>query len=309
MIHTEAQHYHMKYTSISDVLKNEYGQKIYKLSLSSGCTCPNRDGRISYGGCTFCSEGGSGDFAAPFEDIDTQIREARKLVDKKIPASIRPEDRKYIAYFQSYTNTYGDTARLEKLYAETINRPDIVILSLGTRPDCINDEKLEMIKRLNRIKPVWIELGLQTIHQSTAEKINRCYNLPVFTDTYRRLKEAGITVIVHVIFGLPGETRDDMMETIRFLSSLLEPGDGIKIQLLHVLKGTELCRQYTANPFHILTLDEYADLVCEALSILPDYIIIHRLTGDGPKSQLVEPQWSADKKRVMNTLRKRIAEF
>lgn len=299
----------MKYKSISDVLKKEYGQKIYKLSLSSGCTCPNRDGRISYGGCTFCSEGGSGDFATPFDDIDTQIKKARKLVDKKIPASIRPENRKYIAYFQSYTNTYGDTTRLEKLYTETINRPEIVILSLGTRPDCIDYEKLEMIKRLNRIKPVWIELGLQTIHQRIAEKINRGYILPVFTDTYRRLKEAGITVIVHVIFGLPGETREDMMETIRFLSNLLEPGDGIKIQLLHVLKRTELCKQYSAQPFHILTLDEYTDLVCEALSILPDYIIIHRLTGDGPKSLLVEPQWSADKKRVMNTLRNRISEF
>lgn len=166
-----------------------------------------------------------------------------------------------------------------------------------------------MIKRLNRIKPVWIELGLQTIHQSTAEKINRGYSLPVFTDTYHRLKKAGITVIVHVIFGLPGETREDMMETIRFLSNLLEPGDGIKIQLLHVLKGTELFKQYSARPFHILTLDEYADFVCEALSILPDYIIIHRLTGDGPKSLLVEPQWSADKKRVMNTLRKRIEDY
>lgn len=299
----------MEYTSISDVLKNKYGQKIYKLSLSSGCTCPNRDGSIAYGGCTFCSEGGSGDFAAPFEDINTQIKEARKRVDKKIPAAIKPDDRKYIAYFQSFTNTYGDTARLEQLYMETITRPEIIILSLGTRPDCIDDEKLEMIKNLNAIKPVWVELGLQTVHQDTAERINRGYSLSVFTETYCRLKEAGITVIVHVIFGLPGESRDDMLDTIRFLSDLLEPGDGVKIQLLHILKGTKLCEQYTARPFHILTLDEYTDLVCEALSILPEYVIVHRLTGDGPKSLLVEPHWSADKKRVMNTLQKRIADY
>lgn len=288
---------------ISEILKSEYGQKIYKLSLSSGCTCPNRDGNISTGGCTFCSAGGSGDFAAPFEDIDKQILLARKRVDAKIPARIKPEDRRYIAYFQSYTNTYGDTKRLSKLYTETINRPEIVILSLGTRPDCLKPDKIEMIRNLNMIKPVWIELGLQTVNNATAAHINRGYDLEVFTDAYRRLKEIGVTVIVHVIFGLPGENRDDMMNTICFLSSLLKPGDGIKIQLLHVLRGTPLYQEYLDAHFHILTLEEYCSLVYEALEILPDDIIIHRLTGDGPKSLLVEPKWSANKKRVLNTLR------
>ena len=289
--------------TISQELKRIYGQKIYKLSLSSGCTCPNRDGRISKGGCTFCSEGGSGDFAAPFSGIDEEIAFARRLVDKKIPASIRPEDRKYIAYFQSYTNTYGDTERLTKLYKETIERPDIVILSLGTRPDCLESDKIGMIRNLNLIKPVWVELGLQTVNEKTAININRGYELSVFTESYKRLKECGISVIVHVIFGLPGESREDMMNTIRFLSGLLQPGDGIKIQLLHVLRGTKLFEEYKANPFHVLTLDEYIALTNEALTILPDHVIIHRITGDGSKALLAAPLWSSDKKKVLNRMR------
>ncbi len=294
--------------TISQELKKVYGQKVYKLSLSSGCTCPNRDGKISTGGCTFCSAGGSGDFAAPFEDIGEQIRYARQKVDAKIPARIRPEDRKYIAYFQSYTNTYGDTDRLMHLYAETIQRPEIVTLSLGTRPDCLESDKMSMLCRLNQIKPVWVELGLQTTNEETARRINRGYHLQTFADSYRRLKESGLTVIVHVIFGLPGEKPEDMMQTIRYLADTLAPGDGIKIQLLHVLKGTKLCDEYRENPFHILTLDEYCELTHEALSLLPDDIIIHRLTGDGPKALLVAPLWSADKKKVLNTMRERLKD-
>jgi radical SAM protein (TIGR01212 family) len=301
--------------TISEVLKTAYGQKIYKLSLSAGCTCPNRDGKISTGGCTFCSEGGSGDFAAPCENlnvrenVESQIEFARKLVDNKIPARIRPEDRKYIAYFQSYTNTYGNVDRLRELYTMTIERHEIVILSLGTRPDCLEDDKIRMLKDLNRIKPVWVELGLQTSKEETARRIRRGYELPVFTDAFQRLKEAGLTVIVHVIFGLPGESREDMLNTIRFLSRTLEPGDGIKIQLLHVLKNTRLYEEYQKKPFHILTLDEYCDLVHDAISLLPEDIIIHRLTGDGPKSLLVEPKWSGNKKMVLNTMRSRLKDL
>ncbi len=230
----------MQIRTISEELKKEYGQKIYKLSLSSGCSCPNRDGTIGTGGCTFCSEGGSGDFAAPFLPIDEQIRLARARVDRKIPASIPEEKRRYIAYFQSYTNTYGDPARLRALYMETIKRPEIAVLSIGTRPDCLPDEIIRMLTELSLIKPVWVELGLQTIHEKTAQRIHRGYALPVFEEAMRKLKAVGLKVIVHVILGLPLESHEDMYETVRYLSDMQPKPDGIKLQLLHVLKGSAL---------------------------------------------------------------------
>lgn len=293
---------------LSDYLKRIYGMKIWKLSLSSGCTCPNRDGTLSTGGCTFCSEGGSGDFAAPFLPVDLQIRLARQRVDPKIPAGIPYEKRKFIAYFQSFTNTYGDTDRLFSLYHETILRPEIVILSIGTRPDCIDEEKLAMLRKLNAVKPVWVELGLQTVHEKTAQLVNRGYPLSVFEDTYHRLKAAGLCVIVHLIFGLPGETNEDMLESVRYLSLLDPLPDGVKLQLLHVLRGTALGRQYEESPFPTLTLEEYTDLVTESLRILPDSVVIHRITGDGPKKLLLAPLWSADKKHVLNTLHRALRE-
>lgn len=285
---------------LSDYLKNEYGEKIYKLSLSSGCTCPNRDGTISYGGCTFCSEGGSGDFAAPFAPIDVQIENAKSRIMNKTDAA------RFIAYFQSYTNTYGDVNRLRSLYEETIRRDDIAILSLGTRPDCIDDEVLEMLKYLNNIKPVWIELGLQTINDDTARSFNRGYALEVFVDAYKSLTAAGITVIVHVIFGLPGESREDMLDTIRYLAALDPPLPGIKIQMLHVLEGTALGEEYKRSPFPILTMEEYADLVAESIRILPDDIVVHRMTGDGPGWLLIEPDWSRNKRKVMNLINSKL---
>ena len=300
----------MRYLSFSDAMRARFGTKIYRLSLQSGCTCPNRDGTLSTGGCTFCSEGGSGDFAAPFLPISAQIAEARKLVDAKIPASIAPEDRRYIAYFQSYTNTYGEAGRLRALYSEALAHPRIVALDLGTRPDCLPPEMIAMLGdlRTQYRKPVWIELGLQTIHEETARQIRRGYKREVFEDAYRRLKEAGFEVIVHVILGLPGETRENMLETVRYLSFLEPRLDGIKLQLLHILKGTELARQYEADPFPLLTLDSYCDLVVDCLKLLPPETVVHRLTGDGPKRLLIEPQWSADKKRVLNTLSRKIRE-
>ncbi len=327
---------------ISDKLKTDYGQKIYKLSLQSGCTCPNRDGSKGTGGCTFCSEGGSGDFAAPLTrpittidsatmthiigtnaspttHIDTdcflscsslsdQIEYAKSLVDSKISSKIDPKDRRYIAYFQSFSNTYGDFNKLKALYTEAINRPEIVILSIGTRPDCISDEMLQLLSELNRIKPVWIELGLQTIHERTAARINRCYSLSCFDETYHKLKSAGLTVITHVILGLPGETHEDMYETIRYLAGLTPTLDGIKLQLLHILKGTRLYDEYLDEPFHIMSLDEYIDVLINCIRILPKETIIHRLTGDGPKKLLVEPIWSGNKKMVMNTINKKLHE-
>lgn len=298
----------MQIRTISEELKKEYGQKIYKLSLSSGCSCPNRDGTIGTGGCTFCSEGGSGDFAAPFLPIDEQIRLARARVDRKIPASISEEKRRYIAYFQSYTNTYGDPARLWALYMETIKRPEIAVLSIGTRPDCLPDEIIRMLTELSLIKPVWVELGLQTIHEETAQRIHRGYALPVFEEAMRKLKAVGLKVIVHVILGLPLESHEDMYETVRYLSDMQPKPDGIKLQLLHVLKGTKLAGEYEKTPFHIMTLEEYTEVIVHCLQILPPEIVIHRITGDGPKKLLIEPQWSADKKKVLNTLNRAIRD-
>ena len=301
----------MHYISFSDAMRARFGTKVYRLSLQSGCTCPNRDGTIGTGGCTFCSEGGSGDFAAPLLPVGEQIAAARKLVDAKIPSSIAPGDRRYVAYFQSYTNTYGDPDRLRKIYSEALRHPQIAALDLGTRPDCLPPEMIAMLRDLQAEsgKPVWVELGLQTIHEETARRIHRGYELPVFEDAYRRLKEqAGFEVIVHVILGLPGETRGDMLETVRYLSLLTPPPDGIKLQLLHILKGTELAREYEADPFPLLTLDSYCDLVVDCLKLLPPQTVVHRLTGDGPKRLLVGPLWSADKKRVLNTLSRKIRE-
>ena len=298
----------MEIRTLSDELKSRFGCKVYKLSLSSGCTCPNRDGTKGFTGCTFCSEGGSGDFAASFMPIADQIEEAKKRVAAKFPKDQPEEARKYIAYFQSFTNTYGDTRRLRALYSETIRRPEICALSVGTRPDCLEAEKVRMLADLNREKPVWVELGLQTIHEETARRFHRGYELPVFEDAYRRLKEAGLTVIVHVILGLPGESREQILETVRYLANLEPSLDGIKLQLLHVLKGTEMGREYAREPFPLLTLEEYGALVVDCLQLLPKSTVVHRITGDGPKKLLIAPLWSADKKKVLNTINRMIRE-
>ena len=287
----------MKIRMISDVLKEQYGEKIYRLALSSGCTCPNRDGTVGTGGCTFCSEGGSGEFAAKTAPVSEQIEQAKKLVQAKTRGS------RYIAYFQSYTNTYGDVNRLRALYTETIERDDIAILSVGTRPDCLPDAVISMLAELNRIKPVWVELGLQTANDETAARINRCYPLSTFEDAYRRLTEAGLTVIVHLILGLPGENEDDMLDSVRFLAKLTPPPGGVKLQLLQILRGTKMAEEYERSPWPIMTLAEYAELITKAVRLLPPKTVVHRITGDGPKRLLIEPQWCADKKRVLNTLR------
>lgn len=298
----------MKYLSLSEYLKTCFGTKLYKLSLQTGCSCPNRDGTLSYGGCTFCSEGGSGDFASPLLPIGEQIQLARERVDAKLPAGIPQEERRYIAYFQSFTNTYGNAGRLLFLFQETLARPEIAILSIGTRPDCISEEMLAGLRILNQKKPVWIELGLQTIHETSAARIHRGYSLPCFTDCYRRLKEAGLSVIVHLILGLPGESEADMLESVAYLAGLSPTLDGIKLQLLHILKGTALAEEYAKKPFPLPTLEEYASLIVKCLRLLPRETVVHRITGDGPKRLLLAPLWSADKKRVLNTLSARIRE-
>ena len=302
----------MRILTVSEYMKQKYGQKVYRLSLSSGCTCPNRDGTLGWGGCAFCSAGGSGDFATEPVSVERQIAEAKKRVDSKFPRSVSPEERKYIAYFQSYTNTYGKTDRLRRIFTEAAERPEIVTLSVGTRPDCLEQDKVQMLAELNHIKPVWVELGLQTIHEQTAEAFHRGYRLPVFLDAYRRLKQAGLEVIVHVILGLPGEGREDMLETVRFLAGLNPRLDGIKLQLLHILKETEYGSIFEKDPSAFqtsgFTLESYCDLVVACLKLLPPETVIHRLTGDGPKNLLLAPKWSADKKKVLNELNRRIRE-
>ncbi len=292
----------MEIRRLSDVLKTKYGEKVYKLSLSSGCTCPNRDGTKGYGGCIFCSEGGSGEFSAGNDPLNIQIEKAKKLIAGKTDAS------KFIAYFQAFSNTYGNPARLEGIFREVIERDEIVILSIGTRPDCLPPEILDILKNLNKIKPVWVELGLQTAHERTALEINRGYSLQVFEDAYKNLKNIGIGVIIHLILGLPEETQKDMISSAGYVSELAPSIDGIKLHMLQILKGTGLARRYENSPFHVMTLEEYGDTVVKCLKVLPRDTVIHRITGDGPRRLLIEPLWSLDKKHVLNTLNRMIRE-
>ena len=269
------------YYSLNHHLKERFGQKVFKIDLDGGFTCPNRDGTLGERGCIFCSEGGSGDFSV-----------------KELPKKLTGHP--FIAYFQAFTNTYAPVARLEKLYMAAISHPETVVLSIAPRPDCLSPEVIELLARLNEIKPVWVELGLQTMHEDTACFIRRGYALDVFTKTLDRLQNAGIETIVHTILGLPGESGEDILETHRFLAR--QPVQGIKLQLLHVLRGTDLDILYHRQPFHILTLEEYADLVIRCIEVLPPEMVIHRITGDGPKQLLTAPLWSGHKKQVLNTI-------
>lgn len=292
------------YHSLDYELRQQFGRKIYKLSLDGGMSCPNRDGTLGTGGCIFCSQGGSGDFAAPRQTaVSRQIEQAMAQVKRKMPDGSQDS---YIAYFQSYTNTYAPLPYLKQLFGEAVSHPAVAALSIGTRPDCLEPEVIGLLKDLNRVKPVWVELGLQTIHESTARFIRRGYGLPVFEDAFRRLRAAGLTVIVHVILGLPGETREDMLETIRYLAGLKI--DGIKLQLLHVLKGTDLDRLYRQGAFQVLELSQYLELVGDCLKLLPPETVIHRLTGDGPKSLLTAPLWSGNKRLVLNSMARYLKE-
>lgn len=282
------------YRSLNDELREKFGGKAYKLALEGGFTCPNRDGTLGNRGCVFCL-GGSGDFAEkPCDSVTEQIEKAKAKVAHKNPSG------KYIAYFQSYTNTYAPVLRLRELFTEAIEHPDICALSIGTRPDCLSDEVIELIEKLNEKKPVWVELGLQTIHPKTAEYIRRGYPLEVFDSAVKRLKSAGIYVIVHMIIGLPGETPEMIAETAEYIGK--SGADGIKLQLLHVLRGTDLASDYEAGLFRTLELDEYIGILEECIRRIPPEMTVHRLTGDGYKRHLIAPLWSADKKRVLNAI-------
>lgn len=287
----------MEYYSFNQYLRDKFGCKVYKISLNAGFTCPNRDGTIDTRGCIFCSAGGSGDFAeSPTLSITQQIENGKKRVEKKIKSG------KYIAYFQAFTNTYAPVNVLREKYFEAVNHPDIVMLSIATRPDCLSSEVLNLLNEINKIKPVMVELGLQTIHKKTAKYIRRGYSLNVYDEAVKNLKEIGINTVVHLIIGLPFESKEDMLESVKYVC---DSGiDGIKLQLLHILKGTDLEKDFESGLFCALTMEEYLDIIKSCVEIIPKNIVIHRLTGDGAKKDLIAPLWSADKKRVLNAVNK-----
>lgn len=284
-----------RYYSLDYYLKHTYGEKLYKLSLNGGMSCPNRDGTLGTRGCIFCSRGGSGDFASDASlTVTEQIEQGKALVNRKYTGS------SYIAYFQAYTNTYASCEYLRALFTEAVRHPEIKILSIATRPDCLNKEIIELLSELNQIKPVWIELGLQTIHDSTARFIRRGYKLPVFEKAVADLRQAGIEVIVHTILGLPGEDTSMILDTIDYLNH--RDIQGIKLQLLHILKDTDLADYYEAHPFWIPSMEEYFELLGKCICRIRPDIVIHRLTGDGPKQILIAPLWSTNKRQVLNNM-------
>ncbi len=283
------------YYSLDFYLKQTYGEKIYRLALNGGMNCPNRDGMVGTGGCIFCSAGGSGDFAAShLLSITEQIEQEKKKIQKKRHCN------HYIAYFQAYTNTYAPVETLRLLFTEAISHPDIVILSIATRPDCLGKPVLDLLEELNQIKPVWVELGLQTMHNKTADFIHRGYPLFVYEDAVMQLKKRHLTVITHIILGLPYETNADMLSTISYLNQI--GCDGIKLQLLHILRGTQLAELYQKQLFSVLTQEEYLSILIQCIEQLSPDIVIHRVTGDGPKDLLLAPLWSQNKRGVLNSL-------
>lgn len=284
----------MRYTTLNTYLKNRFGCKVYKIAIDAGFTCPNRDGTLDTRGCIFCSKGGSGDFAESRTlSIYEQIEAGKSRVAKKI------KDGKYIAYFQAFTNTYAPVAHLRELYMQAVQHPDIVALSIATRPDCLADDVLQLLKEINNIKPVFVELGLQTIHKKTADYIRRGYDLETYDTAVDNLHCAELNVVTHLIIGLPYETEKEILESVEYVCKRT---NGIKLQLLHILKGTDLANDYENGKFDVLTLEEYTDIIVKCVQIIPENIVIHRLTGDGAKKDLIAPLWSADKKRVLNTI-------
>ncbi len=285
--------------TVNEYCRRTFGEKMYKLSLNGGMTCPNRDGTCGDRGCIFCSAGGSGDFTPDASlPVSRQIEEAKARVAGKFGGG------RYIAYFQAYTNTYAPVEKLRKLFTEVIERQDIAVLSVATRPDCLGDGVADLLKELNGVKPVWVELGLQTVKPKTVEYIRRGYATEVYDEAVERLNACGIHTVTHVILGLPGETRGDMLETVRHAVGC--GTRGIKLQLLHVLEGTDLAEDYRAGKFRTLTPEEYVSILKDCVALLPEDTVVHRLTGDGPKKILIAPLWSGDKKRVINLINREL---
>lgn len=291
-----------RYYSFDCYLKKRFNEKIYKVSLNANMTCPNRDGKIGKGGCIFCSAGGSGEFASSKSlSITEQIDEGKKLLSKKTDCN------HFIAYFQAFTNTYASVEYLEQIFTEAIMHKDIVALSIGTRPDCLPLDVISLLKKLNTIKPVFIELGLQTINETTAKLIRRGYPLSCFDSAVNALTHEGIEVIVHLIANLPGEHCNNLIEDIKYINKF--PISGIKISMLHILKNTDLAKYYEKKPFSLFTLDEYADTIIKCLEQLRPDIVVHRITGDPPKELLIEPKWTTNKRCVLNTINKKFKDM
>lgn len=285
----------MRYYSLNQYCRDTFGEKLYKLSLDCGMTCPNRDGTYSYQGCLYCSEGGSGDFAADRSlPVSAQLIEAKRRILGKCNCE------HFIAYFQAFTNTYAPVDHLRRIFYEAISDPSVAVLSIGTRTDCFSPEIYDLLDELNHIKPVWIELGLQTVHQGTLDAMNTHTHVSDFSTVADELGRRGIKVIAHLILGLPGETQEMMLQSVDFVAH--SHISGVKLQLLHVLKGTPLAKIYETKPFELFSLDNYCDFVVDCIERLPREMVIHRMTGDGPRSLLLAPLWSTDKKRVLNTI-------
>ena len=286
-----------RYHSLNYFLRNKFGEKIYKISLDGGFTCPNRDGKVSKGGCTFCSARGSGDFAGSrILSITEQFEDRKKMMEKKW------KDGKYIAYFQAYTNTYAPVEELTRKYEEALAQENVIALSIATRPDCLDEDVLDYLEELNKKIYLWVELGLQTVNDETGRNFNRGYDLEVFDKSLKELQKRGIEVVVHTIFGLPGETKEDMLKTIDYVAH--SGAQGIKFHLLHLMTGTKMVEQYESGELQLLSKEDYIDLICKGIAMIPEEMVVHRLTGDAPRQSLIGPMWSLKKWEVLNDIDK-----
>lgn len=290
-----------RYHSLNYFLRNKFGEKIYKISLDGGFTCPNRDGKVAKGGCTFCSARGSGDFAGSrILSITEQFADRKEMMEKKW------KDGKYIAYFQAYTNTYAPVEELRKKYEEALAQKNVIALSIATRPDCLDDDILDYLEELNKKTYLWVELGLQTINDKTARNFNRGYDFETFDSSLKKLQERGIEVVVHTIFGLPGETKEDMLKTVDYVAH--SGAQGVKFHLLHLMQGTKMVEQYESGELQLLSKEDYIDLICKAIAMIPEEMVVHRLTGDAPRQSLIGPMWSLKKWEVLNDIDKALVD-
>ena len=290
-----------RYHSLNYFLRNKFGEKIYKISLDGGFTCPNRDGKVATGGCTFCSARGSGDFAGSrILSITEQFEDRKEMMQKKC------KDGKYIAYFQAYTNTYAPVDELRRKYEEALAQKNVIAISIATRPDCLDDDVLDYLSELNKKTYLWVELGLQTINDETARNFNRGYDFEVFDNSLKKLQERGIEVVVHTIFGLPGETKEDMLKTVDYVAH--SGAQGVKFHLLHLMEGTRMVKQYENGELQLLSKEDYIDLICEAVAMIPEEMVVHRLTGDAPRQSLIGPMWSLKKWEVLNDIDKALVD-
>ena len=290
-----------RYYSLNYFLREKFGEKVFKISLDGGFSCPNRDGKISKGGCVFCSERGSGDYAGDRHlSISDQFDDIKEMMAKKWKSG------KYIAYFQAYTNTYAPVDELRRKYEEALNKEGVVAIAIATRPDCLGEDVLDLLDEINKKVYLWIELGLQTSNDETAKRINRGYKLEVFEEAMKKLKERNIDVVVHDILGLPGETKEDILNSVNYIAH--SGAKGIKLHLLHLMKDTPMVSLYEKGKIEFLSEEDYIDLIVKAVSMLPEDMVVHRLTGDAPRALLIGPMWSLKKWEILNAIDKKLED-